>query len=795
MTSLGWRGRRARAVFGLAALACVLASAPAHASATAAVQKGPRAYLPVPIWYLSYRVDIEAGSRGWPDDGSHLTSTTVGTAKLGVRTMGPSLSFLTRPMEPMEAIEATKTAASWLQSRGCDSIMGSSAPYEDIEACMKRWIDSTAAVQALTYKEVHEDLKVSASGLGKVIPASTEFMLEIDAARDSFALVLPWQFNDTETSNDGVKGTREMREWKNDHYEWETTPEVSDFWNYATGCRFETTPESAGAGLLFRGALGASFEPLSGRGSWPIAFDRGRMKGMLVVSYTLSPNPPSDVELVITPDAQYADWEPKGGVNESDEGSGLLISAKLQKTGGGAPTIKATRFIYRLLATSHERGVCLNWPETPAVPLPPDLKFVPAEGLGYRVTDVDGQVAEASGDALTSGQVQIACYDYGAHGALQVTAELPDGRQVVGVVEGTADRSLKIPKRKPDSIIAEHYLAQVGERPDSSDAEDEPVGDSFRGDGLTLYEEYRGFMCGGAWARGDAKKKDLFVFKDVDRRRDDVEAGVDIYRAATEIVVHSDLLPTEIGPECVINRYHSDGPHAVDQHAIRIRLGPSGGKWADVEHPGTPGTAGPVTIPGDWSNTATRRSRDANGNETAFTVPLFPYVVAHEMLHASNVYHHGAGDMKEVTWSYVGSPRPHIEEDGVGEIKVLEEDGTVIAPGQYFSNPSAQSHMTMYVGVPMGQHSGDNFCLMRYNIADAYARPAGSNVRYSVDDEVQAPRLCTVTTGTGVNESERKPYSRYGPAAPPNVKTGVKKQRGDCLHQIRVSDRGSAPER
>jgi len=109
----------------------------------------------------------------------------------------------------------------------------------------------------------------------------------------------------------------------------------------------------------------------------------------------------------------------------------------------------------------------------------------------------------------------ISSFDFGAYGKLKVTAEV-NGREIVGYWKNDPAKEQKpllLPKRKPTSWIADKWKEDQGvsDLSDTDDEENEPVGDTHKGDGLSLYEEYRGFSENLKHIRANPKKKDLFV--------------------------------------------------------------------------------------------------------------------------------------------------------------------------------------------------------------------------------------------------------------------------------------------
>jgi hypothetical protein len=118
-------------------------------------------------------------------------------------------------------------------------------------------------------------------------------------------------------------------------------------------------------------------------------------------------------------------------------------------------------------------------------------------------------------------------------------------------------------------------------------------------------------------------------------------------------------------------------------------------------------------------------------------------------------------------------------------ITVKREDGSIIPPTSRIFG--GEDGVIVTLGVRRGQHSGVEACLMRYDSSWAYVSEDDPSVRYYVQgDEERGNMLCATSAGTGVNDSRREPQSRYGPAGP---------NRGDCMHQICVSDLFVAPQR
>lgn len=84
-----------------------------------------------------------------------------------------------------------------------------------------------------------------------------------------------------------------------------------------------------------------------------------------------------------------------------------------------------------------------------------------------------------------------------------------------------------------------------------------------------------------------------------------------------------------------------------------------------------------------------------------------------------------------------------------------------------------------------GTCSGFEDCIMRYDNADGYAKTAASMEVYIIPAREQyvdlsGTHLCTSPKGTGVNDANHQPMSRYSDADD---------GRGNCISQFCVNDK------
>lgn len=777
-----------------------------------ALPKEVQKFLSVPTWYLSYKVSVVCHDGGSGNDDSSwsidMERNTSGTAQLGIRTQGPSLSMITGgvPMQGQAFFDAIDHFANWIGGVKTDK----NKPQEQQDAEQLRALQANQkAFEQFSLTQESQQPGAGVEGPGPVgmekqklteggsapVSCMADFHLEIDGAKKKFKFKFASGFNDTEQSAKAVTGESvdKIGQPAENHRPIETA-------------MYPGTPQvvSGGPTNAIEGDLPASFGNLSGSPSYPVRLITPKgPRGTMTIQFVLSPKPPEPAELLIIPPDDYEAWRPMAGKNELFSGDWVPIKVKLQKKGGGTPQFKAQRFVYRLKETSKERGICMNWPPQPEANTPFDLQFEKdTNGQDIEVIGTDGQTAQqtTSAEYMTEGEIIVSSFDYGAWGELEAEAELENGEIVRGVVKGTNEQRLRLPARKKDSKIANVFLKGLGNLKDDDDSEDDPVGDHFKGDGLVLYEEYRGFMEGDHWTAGDPKKKDVFVLNQM-RELPQSLRGIEVFENATGLKVHSKLKDNQVNGPMMINFYCTACPHKVDQHVIRIQAGSTKkGTAAFVEDVGTPGTAKSVHMPPNWEEfrqVGTRR------------VPSFERTLAHEMSHDCNIYHHGEAD-KTVWWRITNSvPEQIIEVEvyydenqgqyfavspAVAVITVKKEDGSVVPPRSVI--PAGTNQRIVKLGVPHGQHSGNADCLMRYWIAFAYRSLTEPNVRYLSGGEIRGTIHCTSANGTGINDAGRLPQSRYGTAATAaNGGPDVKANRGDCKHQLRVNDKGDEPQR
>jgi len=256
------------------------------------------------------------------------------------------------------------------------------------------------------------------------------------------------------------------------------------------------------------------------------------------------------------------------------------------------------------------------------------------------------------------------------------------------------------------------------------------------------------------------------------------------FKFATGLEVHWKMQPHEFdvdlslaGPVKTTVNFNHGAEHVVDQHGIIIAhrdVSDDGVSFADALNQG--GT--PAQYQRVWISPAADGWREITRSDGSKSIHHQGAAnLAHELAHTCAAWHHGDSGLN-VVWTNQevvvnGQTNEVIYESGVPiELRLEGDFGYVANP-----IPAGTDSMNVWIGLPQGQHSGNQDCLMRYD--NAYAYPRGT-IRYVVDGtEPIGFELCNSPKGTGVNDAFRQFGSRYGDAA---------LLRGNCQSQICVKD-------
>lgn len=442
------------------------------------------------------------------------------------------------------------------------------------------------------------------------------------------------------------------------------------------------------------------------------------------------------------------------------------------------------------------------------------------------------------------GECRIDSFDFGGRSTLAVTCVLSDGRQLVGTLKTPAGQEshVRLPYMKKPGWIADHWRQQNNVAGLADDDDNEKIsGQKDNGDGYTLYEEYRGWVVKGRHVEGDPKQKDFFVLNLIGA---DAALGIELFEQASQLRVHAKLKETEMSEDQrQMNINRRDAPQRVKQHGVWVKtftrkeLGVDGAVTT-LTKSGVAGRPGLVKGIGILARKDSKSEFNKPGNLPAEqAVMAYDRAIAHELLHSVGVEHHGSGDGRQIV-GYVSTRNPRNKTGkpyyarGPSEdpLMILTEDGQDLAAkndsdyvdfrkfadmvlldrylkegnewvarngsdyspfaatGQQYADNHLENliifafmHLDGTVGVPQGEHSGSETCLMRYHFAKFYEADGRKDTFYVITPGTEriGLNICRSGAGTGANAPTHRPQSRHGNAAA---------GEGNCFSQICPND-------
>jgi hypothetical protein len=562
---------------------------------------------------------------------------------------------------------------------------------------------------------------------------------------------------------------------------------VMKYHHSGTGQREESSERPAGLSFLIkdrklpdlRGTLDGSYAiPPSQldfafkgvQGSWNLkgAHVHGR------VSWTFSPVPLDDVELVLAP-AGYDDWLPRGGTSDGQKGDrALAIQARLQKRGGGATKARMQSLTVRLKDVSNVPGTCLNVPlEKGAETF--DLQFAPKNGC---TVDEEGTRVIKKGSEFDRLDLSLECYDWGAWGTLVGEAILVDGR----ILWATLDKDpsveeILLPKRDSNSKVADKWKKEMNADGISDNDDFEPqTGNTHNGDGLTLYEEYRGMIAKGKHTRDypagpdgfrplSPRRKDLIVCNTIHGEAAVVSgfrllekaAGIHVVEVDEKDLPESRLVNVNVRPELTA------GPqHGLKLYKVSLGKGEVGATPCDFSRPaGSRERYERVQVDVDQI-----RSLYAAAGKLPWSVnDEISETVAHELAHGLDLDHHGTGRA-------VGLGNP-------SRLKIYNASKERITLTEVL-DPATE---------PGNEAGGNVQCIMCYNMVYRWGYYA-PELLFERTLTRPGSIFCTSKDGTGHNAD----FQIDDPDAPGRKRTihGVfgKSVNGPCLPMMRIKDQG-----
>ncbi|HWR33123.1 MAG TPA: hypothetical protein VN451_06350, partial [Chitinophagaceae bacterium] len=331
---------------------------------------------------------------------------------------------------------------------------------------------------------------------------------------------------------------------------------------------------------------------------------------------------------------------------------------------------------FELMNVSMEKGVCLNNPVPKDADQCRDLQLKHENGheawddakASNTKCDTKGLYQQArTKQPVKEYSITIHSRDFGAYGFLRSFANVnkktsQEGKPVYVSIPVTKD-DVKHPKGRmkktvyPDNRVTipmdidENRIADGGwmvtgggRVPDpannNEDDDDLPAGDGFKGDGLSSYEEYRGFMVLDGddivHTRTSHLKKDIFVRN---------ESGLDlsVYQKVSGLQVHEINDKQYVDDNLrVVNKNFNPTTHIVDQRGLRLVDRKESGSLlgiaeSETGHPTVPNREKEIKV-------FSKKIAEVCKDKKIDFASKMAAVVAHELLHGNNVCHHGEQD-------------------------------------------------------------------------------------------------------------------------------------------------------
>jgi hypothetical protein len=289
---------------------------------------------------------------------------------------------------------------------------------------------------------------------------------------------------------------------------------------------------------------------------------------MIPVSYQVTWNLFTTKErprVVLEPADSYQTWMP--ALQMPETGNTIAVTARIVEPQDIQGIIR-----FELRDVSREPGTCLNHPLRNA-DTDPDL-IIPADKNSVELNVSGDEQSGETTDKVRESRVIVQSRDWGAYGKLHAVATLHLGGQeieVPAVYEPAGTSWVTLPQDEDDNSIADEWQRQNGlqNRSGAEDGDTVPEG-SGPGDGLSLYEEYRGFRLKGSHARLDPKVKDLFLF-DPDGLAEDSYLKRATHGLKQRSVTADEMCLNGGGCGKRLVNFNHDRYHVVAQHGLHVQ--------------------------------------------------------------------------------------------------------------------------------------------------------------------------------------------------------------------------------
>lgn len=419
----------------------------------------------------------------------------------------------------------------------------------------------------------------------------------------------------------------------------------------------------------------------------------------------------------------YDQWLPEGpSADHGEDTRGNSIAFKVmlvdkKKPSGEDPGMDFD-VQYNLIpnSISKEKGYCINYPlnsndENPDIKFDADLM----KSEKATVTDIEVKSADFKGKDVIA---ILTSWDYGSYAKMKVLVTPKEGSPIYAHFQNDKKTEISIPKDDNNNHIADYWEDTTkifGNKYDANWDKETQDGNSNVGDGISLYEEYRGVFSLGKHIRLDPKKKELFVINLIG---DAVKPGFQAMEKAASIHI-VELNKDETDPDFIVN-FNSDKFQNGKQSAVKcvthnfIDPDENDKKNGATQGDGVMGLA----IARNYSSSdepLINSPKDCleyriNGNRLEQTDNVIKNV-AHELGHACGLKHHGDNvpDLKFAKILHQASSYDSVYIYNPEGVQVYKAGAKNLTASVYL--PTNNDDM----GVPNCTAAGNVRCFMTYN--------------------------------------------------------------------------------